>query len=127
MGNGAHPKPVRPKPVRWMGTSRDDLRAFPKQVRIVMAFALYTAQLGGKHRAAKPLKRFHGAGVLEIVDDFDGDTYRAVYTVRFAEFVYVLHAFQKKSKKGIATPKSDLDLMKQRLKDAEQHYKTNKR
>ena len=89
--------------------------------------ALNTAQLGGKHPAAKPLKGFKGSGVLEIVDDFDRDTYRAVYTVRFADFVYVLHAFQKKSKKGIATPKSDLDLMKQRLKDAGQHYRTNKR
>lgn len=93
----------------------------------MVGVALNTAQLGGKHPAAKPLKGFKGSRVLEIVDDFDRDAYRAVYTVRFADFVYVLHAFQKKSKKGIATPKSDLDLMKQRLKDAEQHYRTNKR
>jgi phage-related protein len=109
-----------------MGSSLEDLRAFPKDVRVVIGAALNTAQLGGKHLAARPLKGFHGAGVLEIVDDFDGDTYRAVYTIRFAQFVYVLHAFQKKSKKGIATPKSDLDLMKQRLRNAEQHYRTNK-
>jgi len=121
MGNSA-PR----KPIRWMGSSLEDLRAFPKDVRVLMGAALNTAQLGGKHLAARPLKGFHGAGVLEIVDDFDGDTYRAVYTVRFAQLVYVLHTFQKKSKKGIATPKSDLDLMKQRLRNAEQHYRTNK-
>jgi phage-related protein len=121
MGNAA-PR----KSIRWMGSSLEDLRAFPKDVRVVIGAALNTAQLGGKHLAARPLKGFHGAGVLEIVDDFDGDTYRAVYTIRFAQFVYVLHAFQKKSKKGIATPKSDLDLMKQRLRNAEQHYRTNK-
>ena len=87
-----------------------------------MGVALNHAQLGGKHPAAKPLKGFGNAGVVEIVDDFDGNTYRAVYTVRFKDVVYVLHAFQKKSKKGIATPKSDIDLIKVRLKFAQQDY-----
>lgn len=91
-----------------------------------MGTALNSAQLGGKHPAAKPMKGFHGAGVLEIVDDFDGDTYRAVYTVKFEDIVYVLHAFQKKSKKGVETPKSDLDLMKLRYKLAEEAYKSQK-
>jgi len=84
--------------------------------------ALWDAQLGLKAPFAKPLKGFGGAGVLEIVDDFDGDTYRAVYTVRFAGVVYVLHAFQKKSKHGIATPRAELDLIEQRLKRAREDY-----
>jgi phage-related protein len=88
--------------------------------------ALNAAQLGGKHKDARPLKGFGGASVVEIVADFDGGTFRAVYTVRFANVVYVLHAFQKKSKKGIETPKSDIDLIKQRLKVAEQEYKSGK-
>ena len=87
-----------------------------------MGFALRTAQLGGKHRDARPLKGYGDAGVLEIVDNEDGGTYRGVYTVRFEGVVYVLHAFQKKSKKGIETPKSDLDLVTRRLKAAEEHY-----
>jgi len=111
------------KPIRWAGTSREDLRAFPKEVKNTVGSALTSAQLGGKHPAAKPLKGFKGAGVLEIVDDYDGDTYRAVYTVRIAEIVYVLHAFQKKSKKGIETPKSNRDLIKLRLRLAEEDYK----
>ena len=85
-----------------------------------MGFAVFQAQCGGKHIAAKPLKGFKGSGVLEAVDDFDGDTYRAVYTVRFADAVYVLHAFQKKSKKGIATPRRDVDLIAARLRMAEE-------
>ena len=84
--------------------------------------ALNTAQLGGKHPAAKPLKGFKGSGVLEIVDDFDRDTYRAVYTVRFADFVYVLHAFQKKSPSGIRTARTDVALVEKRLKDATQDH-----
>jgi len=83
---------------------------------------LWDAQLGLKAPYAKPLRGFRGAGVLEIVDDFEGDTYRAVYTVRFADAVYVLHAFQKKSKRGIATPKAALELIEQRLKRARQDY-----
>lgn len=87
-----------------------------------MGFALRQAQFGGKHRDAKVLKGFGGAGVLEIVDDHDGDTYRAVYTVKFAGAVYVLHAFQKKSKKGIKTPPTDMNVIRQRLKAAEEHH-----
>ena len=85
--------------------------------------ALNSAQLGGKHPNAKPLKGFGGAGVLEIVDDFDGETYRAVYTVKFAKVVYVLHAFQKKSKKRIETPKNEIDLIRRRYKSAEEAHK----
>ena len=114
-----------PKPVEWIASSRDDLREFPKDVRRVMGQAIDDAQHGGEHPSAKALKGFGGRGVLEIVDDFDGDTYRAVYTVRFADVIYVLHAFQKKSKKGIATPQRDIDLIKARLKRAEEHYKEN--
>ncbi len=88
-----------------------------------MGGALWDAQLGGKAPYAKPLKGFGGAGVLEVVDDFDGDTYRAVYTVRFAGIVYVLHAFQKKSKQGIATPQKDLDLIRRRLAEAQRLYR----
>lgn len=80
------------------------------------------AQLGRRAPYVKPLKGFRGASVLEIVDDFDGETYRAVYTVRFAGAVYVLHAFQKKSKRGIATPKGELDLIERRLKRAKEDY-----
>lgn len=89
-----------------------------------MGYALYQAQIGSKSTSAKPLTGFGGAGVLEIVEDFQTNTYRAVYTVKFAERVYVLHAFQKKSKKGIATPKADVDLIKKRFGLAEQDYKT---
>src|SRR5438132_2729161 len=89
-----------------------------------MGYALYQAQVGRKAPSAKPLAGFGGAGVLEIVEDFQTNTYRAVYIVKFSELVYVLHAFQKKSKKGIATPKTDVDLMKKRLRLAEQDYKT---
>jgi phage-related protein len=110
------------KPLFWMGASRKDVRGFPDPVKETIGYGLYLAQAGGKHRDAKPLKGFHGAGVLEIVDDYDGDTYRAVYTVKLAGAVYVLHAFQKKSKKGMATPKHALDLIKERLQQARQHY-----
>lgn len=111
------------KPVEWIGSSRDDLREFPEDVQQIMGFALYRAQLGKKHPDAKPLKEFKGAGVIEIVENFDGDTYRAVYTVKFEGIVYVLHAFQKKSNQGIATPKQDIDLIESRLKRAKEHYK----
>ena len=113
---------LTPKPVRWVGSSRDDLRAFPERVRNRVGGALWEAQLGRRAFFAKPLKGFGGAGVLEVVDDFDGDTYRAVYTVRFAGVVYVLHAFQKKAKRGIATPKREIDLIEQRLKRAREDY-----
>jgi phage-related protein len=111
------------KPVEWISSSRDDLREFPPEVQQAMGFALYRAQLGKKHPDAKPLKGFKGSGVLEVIEDFDGDTYRTVYTVKFAEIVYVLHAFQKKSKHGIATPKQDMELIEARLKRAREHYK----
>lgn len=104
------------KPVVWLGNSLDELRKFPDDVRDEMGYALYLAQMGDKHPNSKPLKGFKGVGVLEIVDNFDGDTYRTVYTVKLAEVVYVLHAFQKKSKKGIATPLKDIELIKKRLK-----------
>lgn len=111
-----------PKPVRWVGSSRDDLRGFPQKVRNRVGGALWEAQLGRRALFAKPLRGFGGAGVLELVDDFDGNTYRVVYTVRFAGLVYVLHAFQKKAKRGIATPKRDIDLIQQRLKRAKEDY-----
>ena len=114
--------PSDDKPLYWIGSSLKDLRGFPEDVKDVMGFALRAAQTGGKHADAKPLKGHKGAGVLEIVDDFDGDTYRAVYTIKFEGAVYVLHAFQKKSRKGIATDKSDLELVETRLKSAEADY-----
>ena len=96
---------------------------FPDEVRDGVGYALYVAQRGGKHDSVKPLKGFGGAGVLEVVEDYRGDTYRAVYTVRFATAVYVLHAFQKKSKRGSETPKEEIDLIKERLKAAERDFK----
>jgi phage-related protein len=98
------------------------LCGFPEEVQQIVGFALYRAQLGKKHPDAKPLKGFKGASVVEVVENFDGDTYRTVYTVQFEEILYVLHAFQKKSKRGIATPKQDIDLIESRLKRAQDHY-----
>jgi phage-related protein len=115
------------KHLEFIGSSRDDLRRFPKEVRIVMGTALNSAQLGGKHPAAKPLKGFGGAGVLEIVEDHRGDTYRAVYTIKFESAVYVLHAFQKKARKGIKTPQEEIDLVRRRLKVAEQDHNAQRR
>ena len=112
-----------PKPVRWVGSSKNDLSAFPDEIKWRVGGALWDAQRGGKAPYVKPLKGFGGAGVLEVVDDFHDDTYRAVYTVRFAGVVYVLHAFQKKSKRGVATPKADIDLVVQRLRRAEEDYR----
>jgi phage-related protein len=110
------------KPLMWIGTAKEDLSAFPDEVKLVMGFALRMAQKGRKHGRAKPLKGYGGAGVLEIVDDYDSDTYRAVYTVRFPGVLYALHAFQKKSKTGKKTSKTDLDLIKRRMKAAEADY-----
>jgi phage-related protein len=110
---------ARKKPVYWIGSSKEHLSAFPQPVKDVMGFALHQAQVGGKHEAAKPLKGFGGGGVLEIVEDHDGDAYRGVYTVRFANAVYVLHVFQKKSTKGIKTSKGDINLIRDNLKAAE--------
>ncbi|MBO0352317.1 type II toxin-antitoxin system RelE/ParE family toxin [Phormidium pseudopriestleyi FRX01] len=113
------------KSVEWIGSSLDDLKKFPKDVQKVMGFALYEAQTGNKPLSAKPLKGFKGAGVLEVVENFDRDTYRAVYTVKFASAVYVLHSFQKKSKQGITTPKQDIKLIERRFNRAEEHYSEN--
>lgn len=109
-------------PLHFVGSSKVDLSAFPEEVKEDIGYALHQAQMGQKSRAAKPLKGFGGAGVLEIVDGFDGDTYRGVYTVKFADVVYVLHCFQKKSKKGRKLPKPDSDIIKRRLKIAEEDY-----
>ena len=110
------------KPVEWVGNSLKDLKEFSEDVQQMMGYALYLAQCGEKHPLAKPLKGFKGAGVLEVIEDFNGDTYRAVYTVKLAGVVYVLHVFQKKSKQGIATPKQDIELIETRLKRAKEHY-----
>jgi phage-related protein len=110
------------KPVIWMGSSLEDPRAFPDDVRRVMGVAMNDAQDGEEHPRAKALEGFGGRSILEIVDDDDGDTYRSVYTVRFAGVIYVLHAFQKKSRKGIATPQHEIELIKARLKTAEAHH-----
>jgi phage-related protein len=103
----------------WVGSSRRDLKSFPQRVRSDIGQALYAAQLGETDPAAKPLKGFGGAGVMEIVDRYDTNTYRAVYTVEFSNVIYVLHCFQKKSKRGIATPQRDIELIRRRLAEAE--------
>jgi phage-related protein/predicted XRE-type DNA-binding protein len=114
------------KKVDFVGSSLDDLREFPEEVKQDIGYALFEVQKGGKPASAKPLKGFGGAGVLEIIENSAGDAYRAVYTVRFEKVVYVLHCFQKKSKHGIKTPKQDIDLIKQRLRLAEEAYKANR-
>ena len=111
-----------PKPLFWIGSSKEDLKTFPESVQGTFGFALWLAQTGLKHLDAKPLKGFKGAGVLEIVEDYRGSTYRAVYTVRFTKAVYMLHAFQKKATKGIKTPKQEIERIQKRLKLAEKHY-----
>jgi phage-related protein len=108
-----------PKPLYWLGSSKRDLMALPGRVVEVFGYALYLAQVGGKHLQAKPLKGFGSASVVEVVEDWHGSTYRAVYTVRFTGKVFVLHVFQKKSTRGIATSKADLSLIRERLKLAE--------
>jgi phage-related protein len=115
------------KPVEWVASAKDDLSAFPVEVKRDMGQAIFEAQLGEKSPQAKPLKgdQFKGSGVCEIVDDFDGDTYRAVYTVRFQGVVYVLDAFQKKSTTGSKTAKVDMDRIASRLKLARDHYEMN--
>ena len=111
------------KPVRWIGSSRRDLKTFPKTVQRHIGQALYAAQCGEEYPTVKALKGFAGRSVLEIVASDDSRTYRAVYTLRFRDAIYVLHAFQKKSKKGIATPKRELDLIELRLAAAVQDYR----
>ena len=110
------------KPTEWIGSSLDDLSGFPLEVKKTLGYAIREAQKGGKHATTKPLRGFGGASVLEVVEEDDGIAYRAVYTVKFPKAVYVLHAFEKKSTKGIATPKHHIDLVHARLKVAEQHY-----
>ncbi len=112
-------RPLRP--LLWVASSKRDFREFPARVQDDLGFGLYLAQTGQHPPSAKLLKGL-GSGTVELVDDFDGDTYRAVYTVRFGDAVYVLHAFKKKSKRGVKTPQPDIDLVKRRLKDAEQDY-----
>ncbi|SDH19486.1 type II toxin-antitoxin system RelE/ParE family toxin [Pelagibacterium luteolum] len=107
------------RPLVWIASSYKDLMALPRAVRNYFGFALWLAQAGDQADTAKVLKGFGGAGVLEVVDNDAGGTYRAVYTVRFTEAVFVLHCFQKKSKSGIATPKADMDIIRTRLKVAE--------
>lgn len=105
-----------PKPLVWEGNSKGELLKFPRDVQRDIGYALYRAQCGNKHPSAKPLKGFRGAGVLEIVENYDRDAYRAVYTVKFANAVYVLHVFQKKSKRGIQTPRRELKIIEANLK-----------
>ena len=111
--------PVKDKPLAWIGSSKKDLMALPVDVRKFFGHALDFAQRGDKHDAAKVMKGFGGAGVLEVLDDDQDGTYRAVYTVKFVEAVFVLHCFSKKSKRGIETPKEDMDVIRMRLKVAE--------
>ena len=110
------------KPVRWVASSKQDLSVLPDAVRSDIGQAIYVAQRGDRHDDAKVLKGFSGAGVLEVIARRHGDTFRAVYTVRFANAVYVLHVFQKKSKHGIATPKHEIDLIHERLKLAQSDH-----
>jgi phage-related protein len=105
-------------PLEFVGTARDDLSEFPLECKREIGLALRTAQKGEKAGNAKPMKGFGGAGVLEISSDFDGDTFRAVYTVKLKGTIYVLHAFQKKSKRGIKTSLNDINKIKARLKQA---------
>lgn len=115
-----------PQQVIWIASSREALRAFPEQVKDAVGYALYRAQIGGKDEAARALRGFGGAGVVEVIKDFAGDTYRAVYTVKFAGIVYVLHCFQKKSKRGAETPRRDLGLIQSRLRLATRDYEARK-
>lgn len=115
-------EPLKLRPLEWVGSARSVLVAFPISVRKEIGHSLHLAQVGERALNAKALRGFGGAGVLEIVATYDGNAYRAVYTVKFTRAVYVLHVFQKKSKHGVATPKSDLDLIKQRLSTAVEHY-----
>lgn len=110
------------KPLAWVGSSKRALKRFPGEVQDRIGFALYGVQTGQKPPNAKPLKGFGGAGVLEVIEDHDGNTYRAVYTVRFSDVVYMLHAFQKKAKSGIATSKHELEVVRIRLKEAARRH-----
>lgn len=118
MGTMTEGQAGQPRPLEWIASSKKDLMALPAAVVDVFGYALHLAQVGGKHPQAKPPQGFGSTGVLEVVEDWRGNAYRAVYTVRYAARVFVLHVFQKKSKSGIATPKPDVDLIKTRLKAA---------
>jgi len=118
----------KPKPAIFVGSARGDLRKFPEDVRTEFGYAIFAAQEGGKAPKAKPLKGIvPGAGILEIVEDVDRNTHRVVYTVKFADIVYVLHAFQKKSKQGIKTPKHEIDLIRARFAEAKADYEERKK
>ena|SRR5438128_5937539 len=110
------------KPVTWVRSARKDLKGFPREVQRAFGYALWQVQQGKRLLKAKVLKGFKGPGVLELIEDYDGGTYRVVYTVRFASVVYVLHAFQKKSKTGIKTPLKEIELIRTRLRAAEEHH-----
>lgn len=111
------------RPIHWMVSTKKDLREFPEPVKDMIGRSLLDVQFGDKPQNATPLSGFGGAGVLEIIEDHDGATYRAVYTVKFSGAVYVLHCFQKKSKRGIATPRHDIELIRERLAAAELDWK----
>ncbi|MDR0842688.1 MAG: type II toxin-antitoxin system RelE/ParE family toxin [Acidobacteriota bacterium] len=111
------------KKLIWIGSSKKDLKSMPADAQDTFGYALHQAQIGKKHEQAKPLKGFGSAGILEVVEDVAGNTFRAVYTVKFGATVYVIHCFQKKSRRGVATPKPDMDLIRERLKVAEAHAK----
>ena len=106
------------QPVVWVGSSHEDLKAFPAEIQDEIGYALYIAQIGDKHPKAKPLKGF--SGVMEIRSNYKSDTYRAVYTTKISDKIYVLHAFQKKSKRGIQTPKKEINFIKRRLRRAQE-------
>lgn len=108
----------QPKPLIWVGSSYRDFCALPSDAHRGMGFALYLAQLGDKHPSAKPLRGFGNASVIEIIENVDSDTFRCVYTVQITAVVYVLHAFQKKSKRGIATPRTEIEIIRKRLRMA---------
>jgi phage-related protein len=114
---------TRVKQIVWIGSSRKDLQDLPEEVRADAGYALYAAQQGETDPAAKPLRGFGGTRVMETVSRHDGDTFRAVYTAQLADTLYVLHCFQKKSKKGVATPQKDIDLIRRRLAEAERHHR----
>lgn len=112
------------KPVRWVGPSRKDLKTFPRPVQRDVGQALYAAQRGEEFPSVKALKGFGGRTVLEVIAPYGGDAFRAVYTARFGDAIYVLHAFQKKSTQGVATPRKEIELVKQRLTAAERDYRS---
>jgi phage-related protein len=111
------------KQLFWLGSSKKDLKALPDEIQEIFGFALYQAQIGKNHQQTKVLNGFGSAGVLEVVENCSSGTFRAVYTVKFTETIYVLHCFQKKSKRGIETPKQEIDLIRDRLKIAQDHAK----